>query len=146
MYSMLPTVTPWQMYTQPECIPWQTSTTFHYSTTKYNTCNFVPVGTLIVDLILRLSVLVHQENTEYKELAMFVATTVPWDHLAKYSRVKKSQGMLPIPLVQNQEHYQEWHHELNAIWHDWDLGYLKPSARCTTGALTTSIPQYSYIS
>jgi len=64
---------------------------------------------LIVDLILRLSVLVHQENTEYKRACYVCGYHGTMRSPCKvYSHVKKkSQGMLPILLVQNQLHYQE---------------------------------------
>ena len=54
--------------------------------------------------------------------------------------------MLPLLLVQNQVVTRSDIMKLNAIWYDWDLGCLKPSARCTTGASSTPVPQYSYVS
>ena len=102
---------------------------------------------LIVDFTLRLSVWVHWKYGEQKFLLrMFVATTVPCDLLAKYSRVKKSQEMLPILLVQNQLCYQEWHHE--AECHMARLGpwVLETICPVHTGGSSTSVPQYNSIS
>ena len=74
-----------------------------------------------------------------------VTRLLPWDLLAKYSCVKKSQGMLPILLVQNQVHYQEWHHEAEChmAWlgpwvpeiicpvHNWSFDYIYSTVHIT---------------
>jgi len=93
---------------------------------------------LIVDLTLRLSVfsLGTLKTWRTEVLAMFVATTVPWDLLAKYSHVKKrARDCYPFCWCRTNYVTRSDIMKLNAIRYEWDLECLKPSAQCTLDVL-----------